>query len=887
MQRDRVDLVATMVSFIPFDKPDEPMLEEEAWPIITEQLGDTPLDTGDPKANGEWLAHGFACAPDGSLVTEIDVSIGLGKETKTLHVVGDREWVAERGRSISVTDPSPFDKMPINPAKAFGGVDFKDNPAGQGHWQKKGEAENYPLPSIMYAGDKIIEPGDIIPPAYFGPQDVMLPERQRRAGTYDQNWAETSFPGLPDDFDQRFFQAAQADQQIESFFTGSETFHIENMHPDFREQILTLPGIRSRAFITINRSGKEKSFEEIPMATDTVYLFPASAIAVLIHRGRIQVESMDFVEIDSIIGAFEWLKDKKRPVSYYASCRDERDDRETAAQAILKVAELYPERWEEPPEKLADIIKPRDPTLTRDGTNKLDALWGKWKAILDKGLASSGLPPYDQLVASRGGVLDDDAEVGAIRQEIDRLKNNPMPTAKELQDKGMGTTKVANMVNAYMDKQTDAAEAYFRRECAIFGYDFDDLKARAAAASPTTNQGLKSFINAELQRIGADERSPQQVRDAARRASVELVSSSDMLDKLDDLEARGKTFVGHLMPKAPVLVPAANEDVRAEVVECSANGEKMNRKDLRGADLSGLDLSGSIFGQADFTSANLTGANLSNCLLNGACFAFANLTNTVLENVQAEEANFGEAFLNGTKLGFANLQNAVFTKAYGAAGLFLHADLKDAKFIECNMPEAQFLGANCAATLFIETAMPGALFNSAEMNNTTFIDCKINRAQFFSSTGAHLTLIGGDFSDSDFRTAQLESFTICNNPRLDGCNFARAELKLANFRGASLRSAQFSDAVLNQADFSETELNEASFVRALARNSRFHRSNIEYVNFEGTDLMEANFLLAKIDNCDVKDANFFGADFMKTEIGDTNFAEANVGRTRLEGFRFP
>ena len=68
------------------------------------------------------------------------------------------------------------------------------------------------------------------------------------------------------------------------------------------------------------------------------------------------------------------------------------------------------------------------------------------------------------------------------------------------------------------------------------------------------------------------------------------------------------------------------------------------------------------------------------------------------------------------------------------------------------MPEAQFLGANCAATLFIEAAMPGALFNSAEMNNTTFIDCKINRAQFFSSTGAHLTLIGGDFSDSDFRT---------------------------------------------------------------------------------------------------------------------------------------
>ena len=155
--------------------------------------------------------------------------------------------MAERGRSISVIEiHRHLIKCrlirPRHLAELISKITQPDRGIG-----KKGEAENYPLPSIMYAGDKIIELGDIIPPAYFGPQDVMLPERQRRAGTYDQNWAETSFPGLPDDFDQRFFQAAQADQQIESFFTGSETFHIENMHPDFREQILTLPGIRSRA----------------------------------------------------------------------------------------------------------------------------------------------------------------------------------------------------------------------------------------------------------------------------------------------------------------------------------------------------------------------------------------------------------------------------------------------------------------------------------------------------------------------------------------------------------------------------------------------------------------------------------------------------------------
>ena len=60
MQRDRVDLISTLVNFIPFDNPEEPMLEEEAWPIISEQLVDIAMDTGDPKANGEWLAHGLS-----------------------------------------------------------------------------------------------------------------------------------------------------------------------------------------------------------------------------------------------------------------------------------------------------------------------------------------------------------------------------------------------------------------------------------------------------------------------------------------------------------------------------------------------------------------------------------------------------------------------------------------------------------------------------------------------------------------------------------------------------------------------------------------------------------------------------------------------------------
>ena len=69
-----------------------------------------------------------------------------------------------------------------------------------------------------------------------------------------------------------------------------------------------------------------------------------------------------------------------------------------------------------------------------------------------------------------------------------------------------------------------------------------------------------------------------------------------MLDKLMTLKQEGN-LCWSFNAKGACIGSAANEDARAEVVECSANGKKMNRKDLRGADLSGLDLSGSIFGQ--------------------------------------------------------------------------------------------------------------------------------------------------------------------------------------------------------------------------------------------------------------------------------------------------
>ena len=101
---------------------------------------------------------------------------------------------------------------------------------------------------------------------------------------------------FPQDFNLLFNQTAQNDQRWEGYFNGRETFHIENMHPDHPFQRLSHFLVFERIFLTIERKIPNSRLEEIPLVTDTVSLLPHRKLAVLLQRGRMKVESLDFKE---------------------------------------------------------------------------------------------------------------------------------------------------------------------------------------------------------------------------------------------------------------------------------------------------------------------------------------------------------------------------------------------------------------------------------------------------------------------------------------------------------------------------------------------------------------------------------------------------------------
>lgn len=197
-----------------FGEPGKSSIKYEADLILTKKTTDV-------------LVVGHACARQGKPIKQMDVGFRIGNMQKIVRVFGDRRW---NGSTIS--EPEPFTKMPLVYERAFGGVDSKSkhperdwdwrNPVGTGFAISKENASGLALPNIEDPKALIASWKDRPSPAGFGALCSHWQPRASFAGTYDDNWMKTRQPLLPQDFDDRFFQCAPADQQMPQYLRGGE-----------------------------------------------------------------------------------------------------------------------------------------------------------------------------------------------------------------------------------------------------------------------------------------------------------------------------------------------------------------------------------------------------------------------------------------------------------------------------------------------------------------------------------------------------------------------------------------------------------------------------------------------------------------------------------------
>ena len=247
------------------------------------------------KPNCDVLLTGSAYSPNGKPSTSVIVALSVGTVNKSFRVTGFRQWKLGALGAIAPGESTHFTKMPFSYDTAFGGIDnfhpdvqkhtsYFENPVGIGYHKELDGAlvHGAPMPNTEVLGENIRSPIRNYRPMAFGPVGRGWPQRLRYAGTYDEVWQKNKFPFLPDDFDNRYFQAAPLDQQIQ-YIKGGERVVLQNLTENGYCSFC-LPRMNLESVVFYLQTGE---FYIAKFAVDSIHFFPDEGVYTMTARASV------------------------------------------------------------------------------------------------------------------------------------------------------------------------------------------------------------------------------------------------------------------------------------------------------------------------------------------------------------------------------------------------------------------------------------------------------------------------------------------------------------------------------------------------------------------------------------------------------------------------
>jgi uncharacterized protein YjbI with pentapeptide repeats len=852
-------LVLTAMGMFSFAEPRRLLHEVVLWKTASEQIGqDTVLDAGMSKIRGEVLVAGSAFHA-GPPAPGTSVRVKIGSVDKKLYVFGDRVW-----KTTSFSDPAPFAEMPVTWERAFGGEGFARNPVGKGVKPVEVDGKKLrPLPNIEDPDHLVKSPGDKPEPAGLGPIDQTWPQRMELAGTYDDEWYKTRFPGFAKDFRWEFWNTAPKDQRIDGHFRPDEAFVIEGMTRGKRTVTSRLPGAVARLFLIKEREGGEDELVEATTRLDTVWLFPNIECAVVIFRGVLPVAEDDAADVKHIIAAFEDPASPRDP-EHYRAVLARRTDKERGPLHAMIDADLMP------PWKLTG------PSLDDDWNDmqKLVEMEGLQEAFLKRKA---------------------DKELAAARQRFVAMGLDPADFDKRIPAPLPPPPKDPAEIPAYLDRTLSLVEEAKR--------EAKQKEAEVMANARATCQDLGLDFDALLEQRKKQGGGPPRFRAEAQlehmRDVIELGKNagsdvSDLESKVDDPQLEAMLRAGearlfeayrrfaHFFPAAEPLSPEASQALRGRVASAKKHGESVAGYDLTGADLSGMDLA-----DLDLSEALLEGVNLTDSILRGAklpraTLARATLTRADLSGAHLAGTNFGVADLREAKLDDADLREAVFYQADLRGASLQRAKIDGVQLLEAKLGGVDLSGVRAERVVFLEAEMEGARFVEVHFDSVMFVKSNLTGASFAKAHLPKTCFVTAQCDGASFVEAHLEGTRFALNTSLKGCDMRGAQLGQTLLRGCAMAGADLSGARADDCDFSEADMESAKLYRTSAARSLFVRTNLTRADMKSMNLMSAVLQKTKLHGADLRGANLFRADLAKVR-GDktTRFDDAYLVQIRV------
>jgi len=901
------------------------MLEQTLWSIVGEQIGNDIFDMGMPKETGEVLVCGNFIAGSNKAVKAATVHLQVSVKDernnyqkqvdKNLAIFGDRHWVKLLGADISPSAPESIVEMPIIYQNAYGGEGYKLNPDGKGFKPVQTETgEKHFLPNIEYKNQLLISASKQPQPASFGRIDLMWEQRLSKAGTYDQKYIEQRMPGLPDDINWKYFNDAADDQWLNDYFKGDEEYSITNMHAEHATLHGQLPPIYGRAFVNqmvFNNQTHEQEiqFKEIPTKLDTLWLFPNSAMGVMIYRGSITAYADDGCDIKALLLACESRHDSPRSMQHYQEQLTKRLDPDHGYKYALYSSPLIAQDMTCGFKQIQDEA---DFPLEMLSKKNLDGFAEAKKnvAVLDaksqliEQCKAAGLDPSPYLAKI------DNPEKAPEQIKIEALLEKMAP--------GMvtdpGNIEIFNIDLSVMDEIKDYTEEIKEQKIAEtkaqISQEIQKLKADKgahliAAAIADLEQKLKEIdmppmwprpnLSGQLLEVKKQIADTEAQIDELRKQGIpenQLPKIEVDIDKIEaqllDAEVRLKqTYAmgAHFLPTSRSPHPEKETQLRQAFIHKLTHAEPLANGDYACIDLSGIDLSGANLSGCYLEGVNFTGCIMSEVNLSSAILTGANLTNAKLLNCNCEGANVGNANLTNTKFMHCNLDKAQLGNSVFFGTQIINCVIDKMDFIDTRFEKTLFTDTSMKQCNFINPIFSECEFLGADLSQSNFVKPVFNKADFSNSKLSGANFVEAQANGSNFSHAQMINVRFVGACDLNNSQFVSANISQACLRESQLYNCNFSDALLDEADFSGANLEQSIFIGANANRTQFIKANLKSANLSKLNLIEGSLYKAYLVDAKFDHANLYCVNFMDATLGNNTYKGANLDQTILKDWR--
>lgn len=716
-----------------------------------------PSDLADYKPNAEVFLVGSCHPPAGKPVSECGVGFGVGSWSKSLRVVGKRQWGV-----VGASKPEKFEKMPLGWDRSFGGPGYERNPSGKGF----GTPE---LPNVEAPGSPVSSKTDRPDPAGFGPLNPVWPQRSGKTGMAMHTARP---PYFASGVDWTRFNAAPPDQQLKGFLQGDEEISLQNLHSAASVFSTRLPGLYIRAFAKV----ADGAVSEARMNLDTLLVDTDKGHLVLTWRGHVPCSETDLSDVKTVLIASEKLADEPLSVVHYRTLLEEFHadpigvmsdavipggrKAMAAAKAAAKDMADHPER---PPVESAILLLENDDIMTF-GVPDADRAEALKNAASQRDAIKEALAKEKEVVAKQDAML---AEKG-----ITKPPPTPPKTANELAEEAPDVrAQVRDAVKAARTQIEKSQVPPERLKTQIEEIE----KLERMFEEPTFKKGMAMSTPPRAAEIGPGKD----------------LSGRNMTDRdFSGLDLSGANFEGSILTGARL--------VGARLRGANFRQAVLVNADLSGADLSGTNLSEALLNLAKAPGADFRQATLDKVALGKADLMGANFAGARMRQVVLSRANLAEANLNGADLFMvfaetALLERTDFSGAKLVRSTFMRCKLGGAIFKKAILTKSSFMESELAGASFVEAAGEQANFMKADLGGADFRFAVLHAAHFMETKAVGTSFHGADLKGSEFIRACLDR-SLFRKANLFGANFDKAQLNETSFLDASLYEAKLATA---------------------------------------------------------------------------------------------